>query len=421
VTQLASHSSPWRALAHRNFALFLTGHGLSVCGTWMQSLAQAWLIWRLTQSPFLLGLVEFLNRAPILLLGLLGGLAADRWPRYRLMLIVQTLLLVLAGVLAALTLSGAVTVGWIMALAFLQGLVYAVETPVRQTFMTDLVPRPDMPSAIGLNSSMFNSARVIGPSIAGVLVSRVGEGICFVINAASFLVILGCLAAMRLPPPQPGSTAGSLGLLREALGYAWRTPHARALLTLVLVLSVAAMPYTTLLPVFAAEVLGRGPNGLGLLMAATGIGALIGALRLAGRNTVRGLKTSIAKAVTLFGIGLLALALSSTLWLSMLTLIVIGFSMVSSLAGTNTMLQSLAPEALRGRVVSLYMSASLGCTIFGSLLAGASAGYVGAQATVAAGGALTLIAAGLFWRALPALSRHLQEHRLLPPDNMPAQ
>ena len=420
MTKLASHSSPWRALSHRNFALFLAGHGVSVCGTWMQSLAQAWLVWRLTHSPFLLGLVEFLNRGPILFLGLFAGLAADRWPRYRLMVLAQALLMVLAGTLASLTLSGAVTVGWIMGLAFLQGLVYALETPVRQTFMTDLVPREDMPSAIGLNSSMFNSARVIGPSIAGLLVSQVGEGICFLINTASFLMILGCLAAMRLPPPRPGVTAGSLGLLREALGYAWRTPHARALLLLALVLSVAAMPYTTLLPVFASDVLDIGPNGLGLLMAATGIGALTAALRLARRNTVRGLKTSIAKAVTLFGLGLLALAVSQTLWLSLLILVVVGFSMVSSLAGTNTILQSLAPEGMRGRVVSLYTTASLGCTIFGSLLAGSSASYFGAQATVAAGGVLTLIAALAFWRALPAIAKHLQEHRLLPPDNVPA-
>lgn len=420
MTQIASRSSPWRALSHRNFALFLAGHGISVCGTWMQSLAQAWLVWRLTHSPFLLGLVEFLNRAPILFLGVFAGLAADRWPRYRLMVLAQTLLMVLAGILAALTLSGTVTVGWIMVLAFLQGLVYALETPVRQTFMTDLIPRPDMPSAIGLNSSMFNSARVIGPSIAGLLVSRIGEGVCFLINTASFLVILGCLAAMRLPPPRPGATAGSLGLLREALRYAWRTPHARALLLLALVLSIAAMPYTTLLPVFAAEVLGSGPNGLGLLMAATGVGALTAALRLARRSTLLGLKTSIAKAVALFGSGLLALALSQTLWLSMLILVIVGFSMVSSLAGTNTMLQSLAPEGMRGRVVSLYTTASLGCTIFGSLLAGSSASYFGAQATVAAGGVLTLIAALLFWRALPAIAKHLQEHQLLPPENVPA-
>jgi MFS family permease len=415
-----AHGSPWRALAHRNFALFLTGHGISVCGTWMQSLAQAWLVYRLTGSPFLLGLLEFLTRGPTLFLGLFGGLIADRWPRYRLMFVSQTLLSLQAGLLAWLTLTGVVTVGWIMGLALLQGLVYVVETPVRQAFMTDLVSKTDMPSAIGLNSSIFNTARVIGPSIAGVLVATVGEGLCFLINMASFLVILGCLAAMRVPPAANRFGTATLGMLRETLRYAWRTPHVLALLALTLAIGIVAMPYTTLLPVFAGTVLQSGPNGLGLLMAATGVGALSAALRLARRRTVRGLKTSIAKAVVLFGVGLLALAASSWLWLSMLILVVVGFSMVSVLAGTNTMLQTLAPDELRGRVVSLYTTVSLGFTIFGSLLAGAGAGYAGAPLTVAAGGVLTLIAAGFFWRELPAISRHLQENQLLPPEDMPA-
>lgn len=421
MSRLALPGSAWRALTHRNFALFLSGHGLSVCGSWMQTLAQAWLVYRLTGSPFLLGLVEFLQRGPILVFGLLAGLASDRWPRLRLMYITQTLLLVQAGLLAALTLTGRVTVGWILGLALFHGLVAAVETPVRQAFMTDLVPRADMPSAIGLNSSVFNTARVIGPSIAGVLVGVVGEGVCFLINAASFLLILGCLAAMRLPRrAERASSMGTWGLLREALSYAKHTPHARALLTLVVVISVAAMPYTTLLPVFAGEVLRSGPDGLGLLMAATGVGALSGALWLARRQTLRGLKTSIAKAVALFGAGLLALAASQTLWLSMLILVVIGFCMVSTLAGTNTMLQSLAPEGLRGRVVSLYTTASLGVTIFGSLLAGWGAGEFGAPATVAAGGLVTLLAALAFWRALPAIARHLHESRIMPAEEAPA-
>lgn len=420
MSPAALRGSPWRALTHRNFALFLSGHGLSVCGSWMQSLAQAWLVYRLTGSPFLLGLVEFLQRGPILFFGLLAGLASDRWPRLRLMYITQALLLVQAGLLAALTLSGAVTVGWILALALFHGLVAAVETPVRQAFMTDLVPRPDMPSAIGLNSSIFNSARVIGPSIAGVLVSTVGEGVCFLINACSFLVILGCLTAMRVPRRvEPAPSLGTLGLLREALSYARHTPHARALLMLVLVISIAAMPYTTLLPVFAGQVLQSGPDGLGLLMAATGVGALAAALRLARRQTLLGLKTSIAKSATLFGVGLLALAASQTLWVSMAVLVVIGFSMVSSLAGTNTILQSLAPDGLRGRVVSLYTTASLGFTIFGSLLGGSGAAYFGAPATVAAGGVVTLLAAFAFWRSLPAIARHLRESQLLATEQTP--
>ncbi len=416
MSALTLHASPWRALAHRNFALFFTGHGLSLCGTWMQSMAQAWLIYRLTGSPFLLGFVEFLARGPLLLFGLVGGLLADRWPRRRLMVVTQTLLLLQAGALAALTLSGLITVEWIMGLAFFQGLITIVEVPVRQSFVTELVPRVDIPSAIGLNASLFNTARIVGPSIAGVLVGTVGEGPCFLLNAASFLVILGCLALMQLAPAPRKEAADALELLKEGLQYAWHTPHVRALLLLTALLSVASMPYTTLLPVFAGEILEVGPNGLGLLMAATGIGALAAALRLARRGTVRGLGASIARAVTLFGLGLLVLALSSHLWLSLLALVAIGFGMVSSLAGCNTLLQSLAPEPMRGRVVSLYATAALGFTIFGSLLAGSSATYIGTPLTVGAGGLLTLLAAALFRRSLPAIRKHVREHGLLPPE-----
>lgn len=416
MNTITLHASPWRALGHRNFALFFTGHGLSLCGTWMQSMAQAWLIYRLTGSPFLLGLAEFLARGPLLLFGLVGGLLADRWPRRRLMFVTQTLLLLQAGALATLTLSGLITVEWIMGLAFFQGLITIVEVPVRQSFLTELVPREDFPSAIGLNSSLFNTARIVGPSIAGILVGTVGEGICFLFNAASFLVTLSCLALMKLAPAPQREAANALDLLKEGVKYAWHTPHVRALLMLAALLSVASMPYATLLPIFAGEILRVGPNGLGLLMAATGIGALAAALRLARRGTVRGIGASIARAVALFGLGLLVLASSSHLWLSTLALVAIGFGMVSSLAGCNTLLQSLAPEPLRGRVVSLYATASLGFTVFGSLLAGSSATYIGTPLTVAAGGLITLLAAAFFWRKLPAIRKHVRESGLLPPD-----
>ncbi|MEW6542719.1 MAG: MFS transporter [Nitrospirota bacterium] len=410
------HGSPWRALTHRNFSLFLTGHGLSLCGTWMQSMAQAWLLYRLTGSPFLLGLAEFLSRAPILAFGLVGGLLADRWPRHRIMFVVQGLLLVQAGLLAALTLSGLVTVEWILALALFMGLIGSVEVPVRQAFLTDLVPRPDIASAIGLNSSVFNTARIVGPSLAGLVASSMGEGSCFLINSLSFLIVLGCLAAIRVQPAPQTHQADVWAQLREGLHYAKGTPHVRAALALVLVISVAGMPYATLLPVFARDVLHRGPDGLGLLMAATGIGALGAALRLARRRTVHGLGAAIAAATGLFGLGLLALAASTDLWLSIVALLLIGFGMVSSLAGVNTLLQSLAPEALRGRVVSLYTIGSLGFTVFGSLLAGLGGSYLGAPLTVAAGGLTILIGAGLFWRALPAIRHHVREQGLLPPE-----
>lgn len=386
----------------------------------MQSMALSWLIYRLSESPFLLGLMEFIARSPILVLGLVGGLLADRWPRHRLMVVTQIAFLLQASALAALTLSGLITIGWILWLALLMGLISAIEIPVRQSFVADLVPRSDLPSAIGLNSSLFNAARVIGPSLAGIIVSSVGEGICFLINAVSFLVILGCLRAMRLehkPRPQAGRP---MEQLHEALRYAWHTPHVRAVLLVTAVLSVFAMSYSTLLPVFARDILHSGPGGLGLLMAASGVGALTAALRHAGRHTIKGIGSSIARSVGLFGLGLVAFAGSSIFWISALAMVAIGFGMVSSLAGINILLQSLVPDALRGRVVSFYTTLSLGFTIFGSLLAGGGATYLSAPITVMVGGAVTLMTAGLFWKSLPAIRRYAREHRLIPSDDAAA-
>lgn len=412
--------SAWRALAHRNFALYFTGQGVSLCGTWMQSMAQAWLVYRLTGSPFLLGLVEFSARAPILLFGLAGGVLADRWPRRRVMLATQAMSLAQAAALAVLTLTGRITIGWILGLATLLGIINALDMPARHSLVTDLVPPRDIPSAIGLNASAFNAARIVGPLLAGILVGTVGEGVCFLINAASFVIVLACLAAMRVRPSSRSTQQNAFAFLAEGLKYAWRTPHVRALLAVVTVLSVAAMPFATLLPIFAGEILKTGPHGLGALMGATGVGALAGALQIARRGTVRGLGQAIAVSVMLFACGLLALAASTTLWISMPALLAIGFGMISSLAGTNTMLQSLAPESLRGRVMSLYAMVSLGFATFGSLLAGAGATYLGTPLTVAAGGIVTLFSAALFWRALPAIRRHVLEHGLLPPHELAA-
>jgi MFS family permease len=409
------NGSPLRALSHRNFTLFFIGQGLSLCGTWMQSLAQAWLVYRLTGSPFLLGLVEFAGRAPILL-SLAGGLLADRWSRHRVILATQVLSLLQAGTLAILTLSGHITIEWILGLSLFLGIVNAVDIPVRQSFVGNLVPRADLPSAIGLSSSAFNAARIIGPSLAGILVVTLGEGSCFLINALSYLIVIGCLLAMRLQKTAQTAPKSAIGFLAEGLRYARHTPHVRALLALITVLSLAAVPHSTLLPVFAGEILKAGANGLGLLMAATGAGALAGAFQIARRSTVRGLGSYIAKAVILYGVGLLALAFSTTLWISIPALIAIGFGMITSLTGTNTLLQSLAPDNLRGRVMSLYATVALGFATFGSLLAGSGATYLGAPFTVAVGGIITLLNAAIFWRALPAIRRHIRDNRLLPPE-----
>ncbi len=407
--------SPWRALSNRNFALFAAGHGLSLCGTWMQSLAQAWLVYRLTGSPFLLGLVEFLARGPILLFAMGGGVLADRWPRHRLMVLTQGLLMLQAATLAGLTLTGLITVEWILALSLLLGLICAVEIPVRQSFMTELVPRADIPSAIGMNSSIFNAARIIGPALAGVIVAAVGEGPCFLINTATFLVILMCLAAMRRLPVPRQHQGNALSQLREGLRYARRTPHVRAILVTAAVISVAAMPFSTLLPVFAGDILQGGPTALGWLMGATGLGALTAALRIARRPSIEGLGSSIARALLLFGAGLIVLAASSFFWVSLAALLVAGFGMVSAFAGSNTLIQSLAPDELRGRAVSLYTTASLGFTVFGSLLAGIAGTYLGAPITVTIGAAMTLSMAWFFHASLPGIRRYAEEQGHLAP------
>ena len=384
----------------------------------MQSLAQSWLIYRLTGSPLLLGLVGFVSQVPVLGFGLLGGVLADRWPRHRLLLITQSLSLLQAVILAWLTLSGHITIGWIMGLAAVLGLVNALDMPVRQSFIGDLVPRADLPSAIGLNSSAFNAARIIGPSVAGFLVAAVGEGVCFLVNALSFLAVIGCLLAMRVPQKAKAAQAQAMIFLAEGLRYARSTPHVRAVLALIAVLSLTAMPYTVLLPVFAGEVLHTDANGLGWLMAATGMGALAGALRIARRGTIRGLGRLIAGATLLFGVSLLALAGSTALWFSILVLLAVGYGMITAMAGCNTLLQSLVPDHLRGRVMSLYTLFFLGMAPIGSLMAGALAAHLGTPLTVAAGGIGAILGAVLFWRALPGIRRHVQEQGLLPPEEL---
>jgi len=411
----------WRALRHRNFAFFFAGQGLSLCGTWMQSLAQSWLVYRLTGSPFLLGLVGFIGQAPVLAFGLAGGLAADRWPRRRLLMTTQVLSLIQAGALAGLTFSGRITVGWILVLAALLGIINALDMPVRQSFVADLVPRADLPSAIGLNSSAFNAARIVGPSLAGFLVATVGEGLCFLLNSLSFLAVLACLLAIRVTTKINTAQQSMTAFLTEGLRYARHTPHVRAVLALIAVLSLTAMPYTVLLPVYAGEILKTGPDGLGMLMAATGVGALAGALRIAQRGTVRGLGTVIAKAAALFGLSLLALAASTNLGVSMIVLMAVGFGMISSMAGANTLLQSLVPDNLRGRVMSLYTLVFLGVAPIGSLLAGALAARIGTPLTVAAGGIVAVASAAVFWRVLPEIRRHVLEHGLLPPEELATQ
>ena len=409
---------PWlvRALRHRNYRLFLGGQLVSLVGTWMQSVAQSWLIYRITGSAMLLGLVGFAGQIPVFLLGPLGGAVADRHNRHRLLLATQTASMVPAFILAALTLLGIVRPWEIFALAAVLGVVNAFDIPARQVFVVELVGRDDLMNAIALNSSMFNGARVIGPAIAGILVGAIGEGWCFFANGVSFLAVIGSLAAMRLPAvTAPPRDASALAHIVEGFRFVARARAIRALLLLLGLVSLSAMPYVVLMPVFADTILHGGARALGLLMGASGLGALLGGLALAARRELRGLGRWIAVSCAAFGVCLMLFALSRSFWLSTALLVPTGLFMMVQMAGSNTLVQSMAPDALRGRVMAVYSMMFMGMAPFGALLSGALASRIGAPATVAAGGAACLAGSIVFatrlasWR--PAARAMLEERK----------
>ena len=395
-----------RALRHRNFRLFLGGQVVSLAGTWMQQVALSWLVYRLTRSPFLLGLMGFAGQIPSLLLAPFAGVWADRGNRRRIVIATQALAMVQALLLAALVFSGHVSVGYLLALSVFLGLVAGVDIPTRQAFLVEMVTgREDLANAIALNSSVFNAARLVGPAVAGLMIGLVGEGMVFLLNGLSYVAVIAALFAMRVAAhAQTRAAPEPMGRkLAEGFRYAFGFPPIRALLLLVGVVSVMGVPFTVLLPVFATEVLGGNAHTLGFLMAASGVGALIGALYLAGRKTVRGLGYVILGAVALFGASLIVFGLSRRVSLSMAALLAAGLGMMAHMASSNTILQTIVDDDKRGRVMSFYSMAFMGMVPFGSLLAGALASRVGAPRTVMLGGAACLLAAAAFARALPAL------------------
>jgi MFS family permease len=403
---LPSPAHSFRALRHRNFRLFLGGQIVSLAGTWMQQLALSWLVYRLTRSPLLLGLVGFAGQIPSLLLAPVAGAWADRGNRRRIVIATQALAMVQALLLAALVLRGTVSIGHVMALSVLLGLVNGVDVPTRQAFLVEMVTgRDDLANAIALNSSVFNAARLVGPAVAGFMIALVGEGVVFLLNGLSYVAVIAALYAMKLGP-RPGTVDAAQPLprrLAEGFRYAFGFPPIRALLLLVGVVSLMGVPFTVLMPVFATDVLHGGPRTLGFLMAASGVGALIGALYLAGRATVRGLGPVILACVALFGISILAFALSRRQWLSMGALLAAGFGLMVHMGASNTILQTIVDDDKRGRVMSFYSMAFMGMVPFGSLLAGLLAGRIGAPRTVALGGVVCLLAAAVFALALPVL------------------
>jgi MFS family permease len=397
------------ALRHRNFRLYAAGQLVSMIGTWLQSVAQSWLVYRLTGSSMLLGLVSFSLQIPVFLLAPFGGTIADRTDRRKLLLVTQSLAGLLALVLGAVTLAHIVTIRQLFVFAVLLGIVNAFDQPTRQAFVSQMVTREDLHNAIALNSSIVNSARVLGPAIAGVLVATVGEGWCFVLNGLSFAAVIAALAAMRLAPLQQHPRGSPLQEIRSGLQWVVEAPPIHSLLLLVGIVSLFGMPYVVLMPIFADKILGGGPKALGILMGSTGIGALVGALTLASREGARGLGRWVVASAAGFGAALILFAFSRAFWLSAAVLTLAGFSMVLQLAASNTLLQTLTPDRLRGRVMAFYAMMFFGMAPFGSLWAGSTASRIGAPATVIAGGAISVLAALFFTLRLPKLRIQARE------------
>ena len=395
----------FRALGHRNYRLFFAGQGISLIGTWVQLIAMSWLVYRLSNSAFLLGMAGFLGMIPTFLLAPFAGVLTDRWDRRRILLITQTLAMVQALVLAALDLTGAIRIWHLVILIPSLGFVNAFDGPARQAFVVEMVERrEDLGNAIALNSFLFNGARLVGPSIGGILISILGEGMCFLLNGLSFLSVIIALLAMRITSENRGSQGKQMWqVLKEGFNYTFGFAPIRFILFLLGLASLMGMPYTVLMPVFAKDILHGGPQTLGFLMAASGVGAVTSALYLASRRSVLGLGRIIAVASGVFGIGLIGFSLSHVLWLSLLLLVVVGFGMMAHMASSNTVLQTMVDDDKRGRVMSFFMMSMMGMTPFGSLLAGFLASKIGASGTLIIGGASCTLGSFLFSKKLPLI------------------
>ena len=390
-----------RALRYRNFRLFMSGQMISLIGTWMQTVAQSWLVYRLTGQASMLGLVAFAGQFPVFILAFVGGMAADRMRPHTLIVITQSTSMLLTLILAVLTLTGHVHIWHIVTTSLLLGVVNAFDIPARQVFVAQTVARPDLMNAIALNSSMFNGARIVGPAVAGLLVATVGEGWCFLVNSVSYLAVIGGLLVMRLDGTQWKHTAAGRGAILEGFRFIREALPVRDLLLLLGLLSLMGMPYSVLMPIFADQILHGGPKALGLLMGTSGVGALVGALSLALRRSPRGLGRWIAGSAMGFGAALIAFSLSRSFMLSVLIMLPVGFTLMVEMASSNTLIQMMIPDALRGRVMSVYSMMFMGMAPIGALLSGTFAHQLGAPLTVALGGGGCLAAGLIFALRLP--------------------
>jgi MFS family permease len=394
-----------RALQHRNYRLFFMGQGVSLIGTWMQRVAVGWLVYRLTDSPFLLGLVSFAGQIPTFLLAPVAGVLADRMDRMKILIIAQVLSMIQAFILAFLVLAKIINIYEIIGLSIFLGLVNAFEITMRQSLVVDMIDKKeDLSNAIALNSSIFNGARLIGPTVAGILIATVGEGICFLINGLSFGAVIFSLTAMKLKlkPRKKPSTNVLVGL-KEGFAYSLGFAPIRSILLIVALINFVGMPFITLLPIFARDVLGGGPNTLGFLMGAFGMGALISAFFLASRKSVIGLEKWISIATAILGCGLMLFSFSKSFWISLIVSIPAGFGMMFTMVSSNTILQTISEDDMRGRLMSQYAMAFMGMAPLGSLMAGSMASSIGAPNTMIISGAFCILGALLFARKLPQM------------------
>ena len=396
----------FRAFAYPNYRLFFGGQIVSLIGSWISMTATSWLVYRLTGSAMALGVVGFAGQFPGFVMGPFAGALLDRWDRHRMLVVTQSLSMLQSFLLALLTFTGHITVEAIVVLNAVQGVVNAFDMPARQAFVPTIISdREDLANAIAMNSSMFNAARLIGPSIAGLLIAAAGEAWCFFVDGISYFAVIIALLAMKDVRRQhrPAAHPGMMAHLLEGWRYVAGFRPIRSLMLQLAWLCLVAMPFSVLMPVFAETILGGGPHTLGLLMGASGLGALLGALWLTTRKSVVGLGRVILINTVVFGGGLIGFALSQWLWLSLVFMTVAGFGMMVQMGSTNTVIQTIVDEEKRGRVMSFYVMSFLGTAPFGSLLAGWLSTRIGAQQTVFLSGVLCVATAGWFARELPAI------------------
>jgi MFS family permease len=396
-----------RALKYRNYRLFFMGQGISLIGTWMQRVAVSWLVYRMTDSPFLLGVTAFAGQIPTFLLAPVAGVLIDKHDRMRILIASQVLSMIQALSLATIVLTDVAKVWMIITLSIILGLINAFEITARQSLVIDMIDkREDLGNAIALNSSMFNGARLIGPTVAGVLIATVGEGICFLINGLSFIAVIFSLMAMKIKPRKIEiKETDIIRGLKEGFSYAFKFPPIRSILLILSLVNLMGVQYIVLMPIFARDILHGGPKTLGFLMGAVGMGALFGALFLASKKTVIGLGKWIGLAAAVLGAGLILFSFSKLFWLSLLLLLPVGFGMMVHMASSNTVLQTIVDDDKRGRLMSLYAMSFMGMAPIGNLIGGSLAGKIGAPNTLIIGALFCLLSSLVFLKKLPALRK----------------